>query len=140
MRSKRASALVLLFPILIMWVSWYMKLYWLIMVSIIATYVIIGINKCCKSHESVWLFFIVALISVPINFEFSYYSCAIVSSFYGNSIILKILYFILIYDICFSIEEIFFGIIGRGIWREQRPFIECGFEYDGNELRKKYKS
>ena len=140
MDHKLTKFVMVFIPAPLIWFSWCMKLYWLTVIAIISMYFFIGICEYCDKHENVWIFVNVGIASIPVNFECSLFACRMLSDIWNSSLLLNILLFILIYDICLSAEEIVLGIIGRIIWREQRPFIESGFEFDVYKLLSEYKT
>ena len=134
MKSKPAKFIMLLIPLLTSWLSWSFGLYFLYFVSYILAFLCIGLCRYCRRHESIWLFVLAGLSSVPMNIKISLYISMLFIDSSHASFILVLLMFLLTYAIIFSLLEIVLGIVGRMIWRDQCPFIEQGFEYDESNI------
>lgn len=124
MRYRLKDKIVLIIPPMSAIFSWYMNLYLLTVLSILAIFFAIGISKSCKNHESIWLFILVGASLIPTNIWFSLCISNYIVCLCGFFTIMKFFYIPLIFSILFCVEEIIFGVIGRIIWKEQKPAFE----------------
>lgn len=130
MKYMSHKIIPLTIPVLASWILWGLGYYFLYFFSCILMFICIGLCKYCRKHESIWLFILVGLSSVPMIIK----TCLLLCEFIEANVFLSVLLFLLTYAIALSLIEIIFGIVGRLIWREQCPFIEHGFEYDGSNI------
>ena len=112
--------------------SAYIHSLWLATATIILVFVFVGAMPFCHRRESLWLFVMTAIVSVPINWFllrkyelWLYFSPAINTN--GWIYYMSLMEFILILS---SFEEIFFGMIGRILWPKQ---IRLYIPYEKNE-------
>lgn len=90
----------------------------LTVLMIISPFVIVGTVPIFKKTQNIWMFLIVSVTVIPVNY---YMICAIFSlgSLEDYNLFNKILYGAMLYCVFFSVEEILFGVITRLIWRNQ---------------------
>ena len=87
-------------------------------IMILAHFIIIGAVPAFRRRESIWMFIVVALSSVPLNV----YILTLLNGLgfiFGISAFLGILRCILYYSILFSVEQLIMGVITRIIWKRQ---------------------
>lgn len=100
-----------------------MSLFW-IAIWIIAMMVMVGTVPYCRWYESMWLFVLTAIGSVPINIVLT---CKVIDSglFDGSFTLLgNIVAWVEIYFLLLAIEEIGIGILGRIFWKKQKMMHE----------------
>ena len=93
-----------------------------ILISIIALSMIVvfvAINPTCRQRESLWLFVMVAVSSIPLNLHFGRIFALIGSDLLGYTKWESYIVGAVGYCIAFCAEEIIYGIVGRMIWRRQ---------------------
>lgn len=94
--------------------SWY----W-ILGSFLLLFLIVGTVPICRRRESMWLFVLTALGSMPINIKISTMDTVQYLLDSEIPIVGAVIATIEIYLLLFSVEEILIGIIGRFIWKRQ---------------------
>ena len=134
MKNNYTRILLLIIPVLISWLLWHLGLYLLYFASYALVYVFIGFCRHCRKHESIWLFILAGLSSIPMNVEISLFASTGLSNILEFNIICVLILFIFLFAAVFSLLEIIIGVIGRVIWRDQKPFIEHGFEYNESNI------
>lgn len=93
-----------------------------VLISIIALsmiVVLVAINPTCRQRESLWLFVMVAVSSIPLNLHFGRVFTLIGSDLFGYTKWESYIVGTVGYCIAFCAEEIIYGIVGRMIWRRQ---------------------
>ena len=99
-----------------------MNRFLLTVILLIAIYLYIGICRSCRRHESLWLFVLAGIATIPVNIEISVHACEYFSYLLGDAFIFRVMCFPLAYAILLSMEEIVLGMIGRMIWKNQDSF------------------
>ena len=86
--------------------------------GILSLFFIVGIVPLFKRRESVWMFILVGLTGVPINFSVAYeiISAGLIEEIFPVS---GYVWIAMICCALFSLEELAFGIITRIIWPKQ---------------------
>lgn len=92
--------------------------------AIISSFIVVGIVPICKHRENLWLFLVLAVSMVPVNVFLAARLGLIMVLFYETPVWTRYVFSVLVYGICFSLEEIMTGIIARIIWRKQYRFLE----------------
>ena len=92
-------------------------------IAVILMYLLVALNECCSHYESVYLFVLVGIISIPFNIGMCGEFFRDIGIYLLDSFAIKIVLAPLLYASALSIEEIVFGIIGRAIWRNQYPLF-----------------
>lgn len=121
MKRNMKNKLAVLSPMIFVIFSMFIDRFLLTVILLIAIYLYISICNLCRKHESLWLFVLVGIVTVPVNIEISIIICKYFSYFFGKAFVLNLIYFPLAYSVLLSFEEIFLGIIGRIIWKNQSP-------------------
>ena len=109
-----------------------LSFFWIAM-WIIAMMIVVGTVSYCRWYESMWLFVLTAVGSVPINIVLV---CNIVDSGIfdsGFALLGNIVTWIEVYLLLLAIEEITIGILGRIFWKKQKMIHEV-LEKEGAEL------
>ena len=130
MKTNFRRVLLLIVPVLASWLLWGLGCYFLYIISYILMFICIGFCRYCRRHESIWLFILVGLSSIPVIIKV----CLLVCGYLATNVFLFLLLFLLTYAITLSLLEIIIGVIGRLIWKDQCQFIEHGFEYDESNI------
>ena len=90
----------------------------LLIATIISMFFVIGISPICKYRESIWMFLLVAVISISINLPIILY--LVFDGLFSNDWLLsQLLWCGFLHCIFFSVEEIIFGVATRFIWKKQ---------------------
>jgi len=105
-------------PIALSWVTVFNRSIALLLLFILAHFVILKVVTCFKKHESLWMFVLVAVTSIPINI-YVLIQLHRLDMLFDSFFILGIFRCVLYYCILFSIEEIVMGVITRLIWKKQ---------------------
>lgn len=124
MKDGIKTKLILLSPVITTMFSWCANRFLLTFLSIVAVFFCISICPPCRKHENLWLFVLAGISTIPANIEISIFACGCFSYLWGESPMLRIIYFPLAYAILLCIEEIILGIIGRFIWKNQDPIFD----------------
>lgn len=74
---------------------------------------------CCRGHENIWMFVLVAWTGIPINVKLVRMITGVLQMDEGM-FPLVLLREILLYIIVFCIEELVLGVLTRLIWRRQK--------------------
>lgn len=110
--------LFILIPIYFSFVSVLNESVLYLVISVLSAFGIIAVLPICRKRESLWMFLIVAICSLPINlYLISQLMFEIFD--YVELFIVKLSWYGLIYCMLLSCEEIIFGIITRKVWRKQ---------------------
>lgn len=116
---KKAYGANLLFLISSLAIVLYSGNVWHIGLFFVAIYLFVAYSNECRGSENIWIFMLVAIGFIPINvaleMRFHEYISLLAGGIFG-----RLLSFVMIYVVLFSIEEIFAGLIGRIIWRRQK--------------------
>lgn len=118
-KAKRDN-LYVLFPIFLLALSTFSVikgLVGIIMLITIGMFLFVKLMPKCKYCENLWMFFLTAVVSGPINIHAVFF---IQSEYLEDQIIIyKIPICILLFIILLSAEEITIGTITRFFWRKQ---------------------
>lgn len=85
---------------------------------VVAHFVVVRIFPAFKHRESIWMFIMVALSSIPINI----YILILLNEWgdiFNSWIIVNIFRYAMCYIVLLSMEELIMGVITRLIWRRQ---------------------
>lgn len=87
-------------------------------VLFIVHFALLRLVPAFKGRESVWMFLLVAISSIPINV------CVLIFAneqnyLFDSIFLLGVLRIIIYYSVLFSLEEIAMGVITRLIWKKQ---------------------
>lgn len=105
-------------PIALSWVAVFNRSIVLLFFFVLAHFVVMKVVKCFKGRESLWMFVLVAVTSVPINI-YVLIQLHKLDMIFDSFFILGIFRCVLYYCILFSIEEIVMGVITRLLWKKQ---------------------
>ncbi len=95
--------------------SWIWMILW-----IMSMFVTVGCTHCCRWYESMWLFVLTAITSVPTNIVLVWKFMDI-GIFYPNlAWVGETLLGVQFYLMFLSYEEIIIGLLGRFIWKKQK--------------------
>ena len=119
MKKEMKEKMMILSPIMAIAFSWCMNRFLLAVISIVAVFLCIGVCRVCRNHESLWLFVLSGIATIPANIQISLIATEYFSYLWGDALVFKVVYFPLAYSILLSIEEILLGIVGRVIWKKQ---------------------
>lgn len=90
--------------------------------AILALFLIIiavAINPICKKHESLWIFVMTSIATIPINTSLAIKYSRVLMLLYSDNIVGRVVLFLIIYSVLFSVEQTTLGIIGCLIWKRQ---------------------
>lgn len=91
---------------------------WLLILTIVSLFVVVGKVPLFKKRENLWMFLFVVSASLPINVFIAY--SLIKSEFISTGVLFgDLLWGVLICCMLVSVEEIAFGIVTRAIWKRQ---------------------
>lgn len=89
-------------------------------VALIAIVFLVAAEQECRGNENFWLYVLLGVSAIPLNIEISYRISQIINYIVGYSNLYLCLVFVLLMALIFNLEEIFFGIVGRAIWKKQK--------------------
>jgi len=93
--------------------SWIMLL-----LCVLSLFIVVGFVPIFKRRENLYMFILVAIAGLPINIRLSYW--IVEEAFFGSGFFVgDIILGTLICCVFFSVEEVFFGVITRMIWKKQ---------------------
>ncbi len=121
-------------PFVISGLSIFFDKYFCAFVSIVMLFLCIAFCKACDGHESLYCFVLFAFISIPINVEITRLALPVICSILIDTLVLRAIYFPMVYILILSLEEILIGVIGRLIWRHQEDFFECSDQNDYEDV------
>lgn len=101
---------------------------WCILMFFIALIAYVGYSPACKGQESISLFVLIAMASIPINIEMVRLLSPIVGLLFSNNIATLVGAGVIYLDL-FSVEEIAMGILGRLMWKNQMLDVEEEMDY-----------
>ncbi len=120
MKYKKFGILLAL-PAILGMIATYFRILVLIPIIIVLMFVLVAVVPFTRKHESLWLFLICAVSSIPLNLFFlreytgwKYFLCV-----NPNVKLFSVLATIEAMLILTSVEEVIVGFIGRLIWRRQ---------------------
>lgn len=124
MKREMKEKVMILSPIMAISFSWCMNRFLLAVISLVTIFLCISICDICKKHESLWLFVLSGIATIPVNIQISLIASKYFSRIWGDAFIFNFIYFPLAYSMLLSIEEILLGIVGRMIWKNQDSIWE----------------
>lgn len=128
---KYKTELFIWIPFLLAVTSAYYKSIWLVSATVILMFIMVAVLPFTRKRESLWLFILCAVCSVPINlFLLTEYPQWREVIFNGESGFLNMLSLIEMTLVCTSIEEVVVALIGRRIWKRQYALLLPELEED----------
>lgn len=121
MKKEMKEKMMILSPIMAIAFSWCMNRFLLAVISLITVFLCISVCSVCRKHESLWLFVLSGIATIPANIQLSLIATEYFSYLWGDAVVFKLVYFPLAYSILLSVEEILLGIVGRVLWKRQEP-------------------
>ena len=99
------------------WLTVFNRSIVLLFLFILAHFVVIKVISYLKRHENLWMFILVVITSIPINF-YILLQLHKLNMIFNSFYVLGILRCVLYYCILFSVEEIIMGVLTRMIWEK----------------------
>lgn len=121
MKKEMKEKMMILSPIMAIGFSWCMNRFLPAVISLVSIFLCISVCSVCRKHESLWLFVLSGIATIPANIQISFIVSEYFSYLWGDAFVFKLIYFPLAYSILLSVEEILLGIVGRMIWKKQDP-------------------
>ena len=84
---------------------------------------LIRITPSFRGHESLWMFILVAVSSIPPNLSVLLWMFEHMDFMFDTFFILMVFRAAIGYTVLFSIEEVVMGLITRLIWKKQRKLV-----------------
>lgn len=100
-----------------------LSLMWLI-IGVITILFVVGIVPDCRKYENIWLFILTAIGTIPINISITRRMISLGLFDSGIPVVGVVIASIEIYLLLLTIEELFIGVIGRVIWKQQKCLDE----------------
>lgn len=92
---------------------------WISLIIYIAVLLlIVGFLPICKGYESVWLFVLSVMSSIPINLKITELMASSIFFTFGIPMI-DFITKVKMYLVFLSIEELLLGVVGRFVWKKQ---------------------
>ncbi len=98
------------------------------LLSVIAVFVVVAIVGFCRGYQSVWLFVLTALASIPINIRYVKFWMPLGLLDPGIPVVGPIINGIEMYLLFLAVEELIISYIGRLIWRKQNDITKRYWE------------
>lgn len=90
-------------------------------IAFLSLFLMIKITAFTKNNESLWVFFILFIVTIPINIQITYKIMKY--CFEDLNLLFATVYRIVIFQALLSIEEIVAGVIARILWPRQEDLI-----------------
>lgn len=104
---------------------------WLVLATVILMFALVAVLPFTHKRESLWLFVLWAVCSIPVNLfllrEYPQWESFVISS---ENVFVHVLSTIEMLLVCTGVEEIFIGLVGRRIWRRQYVLMLPEIEED----------
>ncbi|MCD8005948.1 MAG: hypothetical protein LUF29_03090 [Oscillospiraceae bacterium] len=85
-------------------------------IAIIAIFVVVKMLPFAKGHESIWIFLLSSILSIPFNMK-------LISSMLWRAELdmfsLKVVFCVFMYVVLYCAEEIILGSVSRKLWKRQ---------------------
>lgn len=102
--------------------AWCFSLMWLI-ISVVLLFAIVKVLPMCRGYESLWLFVLTAIGSVPINARLAVETLEMGLFYSGIPVIGAVITVVEVYLCVLAVEEIVIGVLGRILWKKQRNLV-----------------
>lgn len=102
--------------------AWCFSLMWLI-ISVVLLFAIVKVLPMCSGYESLWLFVLTAIGSVPINARLAVETLEMGLFYSGIPVIGAVITVVEVYLCVLAVEEIVIGVLGRILWKKQRNLV-----------------
>ena len=99
MKKELKEKMMILSPIIAITFSWCMNRFLLAVISLVTIYLCISVSNVCRKHESLWLFVLSGIATIPANIQFSLVATEYFSYLWGGAVVFKLVYFPLAYSI-----------------------------------------
>lgn len=120
MKKRNQLSGLMILPIVISIMSAYYKSLWLISVSVVSMFALVGIIPVCRKHENLWMFVLTAFCSIPINwFLLTYFDVWKDYLYSGSGNITAKIVIVEYMIVLMGVEENVIGLITRIIWKRQ---------------------
>jgi hypothetical protein len=117
--SVKRRLWILIIPVILSWDAVRLHSLILMVLAVLAHFGALRLTPVCKRRESLWMFLLVALSTIPLNLHLLAEYGDLVGVSRNSGIIALSLLSIIWYDVLLSVEEIIMGIITRLIWKKQ---------------------
>lgn len=105
-------------PIISAWIFPITREILFLIISVMSMFLIVGTVPLFKKRESLWIFLLVSIAGIPVNFMIAYF--IVTEEYFSVGFLIgNVFCVLLLSSILFSVEQIVFGIITRKIWKRQ---------------------
>lgn len=105
-------------PIILAWIFPITKEVLFLIISVASMFLIVGTVPLFKKRESLWIFLLVSIAGMPVNFMLA--SFIVIEEYFSVGFLIgNVFCVLLLLSILFSVEQIIFGIIARKLWKRQ---------------------
>lgn len=119
--KKKKESIYILYPVFLLVLSLFSIIEDVVSIIIIlmiaSMFLFVRIMPKCKYYENLWMFFLTAVASLPINVKIPLLILS--EHFYNQRPVFKILTITLLFIFLLSVEEVSIGVITRIFWRNQ---------------------
>ena len=116
--KSRKKMMFLVVPVALSCLFTFERSFLILAAFVLSHFVILRLVPAFKRRENLWMFLMVTLSSVPINI-YILKTMYLEKIFLNETFLMTLLRGIIVYLICFSVEQVVMGLITRVIWRDQ---------------------
>lgn len=94
-----------------------------LIISVVLLFIIVKALPMCRGYESLWLFVLTVIGSIPINARLVVEALDMGLFYSGIPVIGTVMTAVEIYLCALAVEETLIGVIGRILWKKQRNLV-----------------
>lgn len=102
--------------------AWHFSVMRLI-ISVVLLFMIVKVLPMCRGYESLWLFVLTVIGSIPINARLVVETLDMGLFYSGVPVIGAVMTAVEVYLCALAVEEIVIGVLGRILWKKQRNLV-----------------
>lgn len=102
--------------------AWHFSVMRLI-ISVVLLFMIVKVLPMCRGYESLWLFVLTVIGSIPINARLVVETLDMGLFYSGIPVIGAVMTAVEVYLCALAVEEIVIGMLGRILWKKQRNLV-----------------
>ena len=102
--------------------AWHFSVMRLI-ISVVLLFMIVKVLPMCRGYESLWLFVLTVIGSIPINARLVVETLDMGLFYSGVPVIVAVMTAVEFYLCALAVEEIVIGVLGRILWKKQRNLV-----------------
>lgn len=102
--------------------AWHFSVMRLI-ISVVLLFIIVKALPMCSGYESLWLFVLTVIGSIPINARLVVETLDMGLFYSGIPVIGAVMTAVEVYLCALAVEEIVIGVLGRILWKMQRNLV-----------------